>query len=198
LENTYGLGALGGLPVDDCGAQAADGVGEIDAVGVAEIVEAQDAFLRVGVGGEHMAAVDAGEQAAGGGRGEQAAVFLDEDVVDSGFSDFATVIQEQHIVVGGCASGLEGLRIERAMGGLVEVHGVGGVSALGGDADAERLEVRFGDGLGGDVEGAVGVEEEADFAGWGWMWWAGPRCAGMGGWRVGVGECRLVLSHPFR
>jgi hypothetical protein len=116
---------------------------------VAEIVEAQDAFLRVGVGGEHMAAMDAGEQAAGDGRGEQAAVFLDEDVVDGGFSDFAAVIQEQHIVVAGCASGLEGLRVDGAMGGLVEVHGVGGVGALGGDADAEGW--RFGSGMGSEV-----------------------------------------------
>jgi hypothetical protein len=125
------------LPVDDGGAKAADGVTEIDIVGFAEVLEAQDAFFGAGIGGKNVAALDAGEQAAVYGRCHKPPVFLDEDVVDGAFGDFSVLIQEEDVVIprGGC--GLEGFRVQRSMGGFVAVHGISGIGALGSDTDAD-------------------------------------------------------------
>jgi hypothetical protein len=130
---------LPAFPIDDGGTKAADGVAEIDGVCAAKVFEAQDAFFGAGVGGQDVAALDAGEQAAVDWRGEEAAVFLYEDIVDGAFSYFAALIEEENIVVTGCDCGLEGFSVERAVGGFVEVHGIFGVRALSGDADAEGL-----------------------------------------------------------
>src|SRR5580658_6630085 len=86
------------FPGNDGGTKAADGVGEIDGVGLAEVFECEDLLVCVGVGFEDVAAVDAGEQPAFDGRREEAAGFLDEDVVDGGFGDFAAVVQEEDFV----------------------------------------------------------------------------------------------------
>jgi len=130
-----------------------------------EILKDQDALLCVGACGEGMAAVDAWEQAAGDGRRQETAGFFDKNVVHGGFGDFAAVIQEQDIVKTRRVGGLEGMRVQRAAGGFVEVHGVVGVGTVGGYADAEGMGCGERQGLGGDLEGAVGLEEEADFAG---------------------------------
>lgn len=153
------------MPVDGGFAEAADGVGEIDCVGLLEVLEGEDLLRGGGVCGEKVTAVDAGEQAAGDGRREETAVFLREDVVDGPFSDFAALIQEQDIIIAGLVGGLEGVRVERAVCGFVEVHGVLRIDAAGGYADAEGMGCGERQGLGGDLEGAVGLEEEADFAG---------------------------------
>ena len=50
-----------GFPIDDGWAEAADGVAEIDGVGLAEVFDGQDLLMRVGVGFQDVAAVDAGE-----------------------------------------------------------------------------------------------------------------------------------------
>jgi hypothetical protein len=121
--------------------------------------------MRVGIGFEDVAAVDAGEEAAVDGRGEEAAVFLDEDVVDGGFGDFVALIEKEDFVVAGLDCCLEGLRVEGAMGGFVEVHGVSRVGSFCGDADSEGLTGGGCDWLGRDLEGAVGVQEETDFVG---------------------------------
>jgi hypothetical protein len=151
--------------VYDRATKAADGVGEINGVGVAEIVFGEDGFLCVGVGGEDVAALDAREQTAVDRRREETTVFLNENVVDGAFGDFAALIQEEDVVVTGGDCGLEGFCVERAVGGFVEVRGVFGVGAVGGDADAEGFGCRGGDGLGGDLERAVMIQEETDFLG---------------------------------
>lgn len=127
------------MPVDFGRAEGADGVAEINGVGLAEVLFGEDGFPGLEVGGQDVAAVHAGKEAALDGWGEETAGFLDEDVVDGGLGDFAAVVQEEYVVVAGFNCGLEGLRVEGAMGGLVEVHGVAGVGALGGDADAEGV-----------------------------------------------------------
>jgi hypothetical protein len=170
--------------VYDRATKAADGVGEINGVGVAEIVFGEDGFLCVGVGGEDVAALDAREQSAVDRRREETTVFLNENVVDGAFGDFAALIQEEDVVVTGGDCGLEGLGVQRAVGGFVEVHGIFGIGALSGNADAEGFGGRGGDGLGGDLEGAVVVEEETDFLRQ--MRRVSPRFAGMASQRVGV------------
>jgi len=67
------------------------------------------------VGGEDVAAVDTGKQAAIDGGREEAAVLFDEDVVDCAFGDFAAQIEKQHVVVACLRCSLEGLRIEGAV-----------------------------------------------------------------------------------
>ena len=125
------------FPVDDGLAEAADGVAEVDGVGAAQVFDGEGGLMRVGVGFEDVAAVDAGEDAAIDGRREELAVFLDYKAVDGAFGDFAALIEEKDFVVTGLGCGVEGLRVERAMGGFVEVHGVLGIGEFGRDADAE-------------------------------------------------------------
>ena len=95
--------------------------------------------MRVGVRFEDVAAVDAGEQAAIDWWRVEAAGFLDEDVVDGGFGDFVSLIDEEDFFVAGLDCGLVRLRIEGAMGGFVEVHRVLGVGSFRGNADAEGV-----------------------------------------------------------
>src|ERR1700689_1495213 len=92
---TESSNGLGSLPVDFGGAKASDGVAEIEGVSLAEVVLREDGSLCVGVGGEDVAAVNAGEQATVYGRGEEAAVFLNEYVVDGGLGDLAVLIQKE-------------------------------------------------------------------------------------------------------
>ncbi len=125
------------LPIDDGRAEAADGVGEIDGVGVSEVVAGQDSLFGVRAVGQNMTAVNTGEQAAVYGRGEETAILLDEDVVDGAFGDFAAFVQKHRIVVACGGRGLRSFLVKRAMGGFVEVHRILRVDGMGADADAE-------------------------------------------------------------
>jgi hypothetical protein len=87
--------------MDESEAEATNGVRQIDLVGCVEIVEAEDLFYDVGLSFKHVAAMDAGEQAAVNGRSVEDAVLLNEDVVDGAFCDFIALIQEDHVVVSG-------------------------------------------------------------------------------------------------
>ena len=109
--------------------------------------------------------MDAGYQTAGDRRRVETAVLLDKDIVVGGFGDFAALIQEQNIVKTRCVGGVESVRVELAVGGFVEVQRVLRVDAVGANADAQGTGDRVGQGLGGDLEAAVGVEQEADLAG---------------------------------
>ena len=62
-------------------AEAADGVGEEEGGGGAEVGEGEDALGGAGVGLEEMLAVDAGEQAAGEGRSIEFSGDFDEEIV---------------------------------------------------------------------------------------------------------------------
>ena len=86
-----------------------------------------------------MAALDPGENAAVDGRGYEAAVPLDEDVVDGGFCDFAAMIEEEDFVVAGMDGCLQGIGVERTVGGFVEVYGLLRVGSFCGDEDAEGV-----------------------------------------------------------
>ena len=66
-------------------AEATDGVGEVEGGGGAQVGEGEDAFGGAGVGLEEMLAVDAGEQAAGDGRGIEFSGNFDEEIVVHGF-----------------------------------------------------------------------------------------------------------------
>jgi len=144
-----------GFPIDYGLAEAADGVGEIDSISAAQVVDGQHALFRVWVGGEDMTPVNPGEQAAVDGRRLESAVLFDEDVVDCGFGDLVALIQEEDVFMARFDRGLEGLRVERAVGGLVKIHGVLRVGALRGDAETLRLGRGLGEWLGGDLDGAV-------------------------------------------
>jgi len=121
--------------MDEGEAETTDGVRQIDLVGCAQIVEAEDFFYDVGLSFKDMTAMDAGEQAAGNGRRVEDAVLLDEDVVDCAFRDFIALIQEDHVIVSGLRCGLQRFSVEGAMRGFVKVHGIGRVGALTGNAD---------------------------------------------------------------
>ena len=95
------------FPVDDGRAEAADCVAEIDCVGIAEVLEGEGLFFGVGICGEEAATMDAGKYATVDGWGEEAAIFLDEEVVDGGLCDFVAVIEEEDFVVAGFDCGLE-------------------------------------------------------------------------------------------
>src|ERR1039458_4827772 len=87
-----------------------------------------------------MAAMDTCQQPTLDGRREPAAVSFHEDVVDGAFGDLAAAIEKQHIVKTRLGCGLEGLRVEGSVCGLVKEHGVPGIGALEGDAYAHRLD----------------------------------------------------------
>ena len=114
--------------------------------------------------------MDAGEQSALDGRREQAAVFLNEDVVDGAFGDFAAKVEKQHFVVARLGCGFEGFSVEGSVGGFVEEHGVAGDRCVGSAmrtraslalqlSCGRRQEFAF------DLKVAIVVEEKADFAG---------------------------------
>ena len=153
------------LPIDDGLTNATNGIAKVDGVGLAEVLDGEDLFFCFGVGGKDVTALDAGEQAAIDGRREEAAILFDKDVVNGAFGDLVVNIQKQDIVIACLGCGPVRLSVEKTLGGLVEVHGVARVGALGGDADAQGLGGGCGDGLIRDVQMALGVEEKTDFAG---------------------------------
>lgn len=116
-----------------------------------------------------MAALDAGQKSALDGRRDEQTIFLDEDVVDGAFGDFAAKVQEQDIVETRLDSGFEGFSVQRPVGCFVEVHGVLGVGAMGRKPDSRWLGVSCVCGCWQeftfDLEVTVVVDEKADFAG---------------------------------
>jgi len=147
-----------GGPVDLGWTKAANGVGEINGVGIAKVVEGEAALCCAGVCLKNELAMHAGDEAALDGRGEEPASALDEDVVVGSFGDFTAFVEEENFVVAGLRDRCKCFDVERAVGGLVEVHGIERVDALGRESDAERLGSGdfFGEDLAGDLKFAIG------------------------------------------
>jgi hypothetical protein len=127
------------FPVDDGGAEAADGVGEIDGVGLAEIFWVEYSLDRGWPLLKKMKTVDSGEQAGFNWRRDEIAILFNEEVVDRSFGDLASLVEEEDIVKAGFDGGFELGGVEGAVGCFVEVHGVAGIGSLGCEADSQRL-----------------------------------------------------------
>ena len=155
-----------GVPVDLRRAKTADGVGEKNGVGFAEVIEREAALRGGGVCLENKLAVHSGDEAAFDGRGDEAAGAFDKDVVVGALSDLASVIDEEDFVVAGQRCLCQGFDVERPVGGLVERHGIERVDAMGRQGDAERLWVGgfFGQDFARELECAIGRKEQAHFA----------------------------------
>jgi hypothetical protein len=162
------------FPLNHRPAQAADGVRQIDCVGVVKVLDGEHALLCVRPYFQNVTALNAGQQAALDGRREQVPIFLNKNVVNSAFRDFVAEVEKQHVIKTSLGSSLESLSVEGPVRGFVKEHGVLRIGALGGDADPKWFSAGEDGAAGhefpGDVQSSVAIEEETDFAGrCGWL-----------------------------
>ena len=140
-------------PLNGDAPQAADGVGDVHAVGIAQIVKMEHALLHPSdedlslgtplfdfrAGLEKMPPENSGEKAAFNWRRKPLAVSLDKHIADGAFCYFTAQIQEQRVVETAalCFEMFE--CVEVALGRLVVERGVGGIGAVRRDAYSNDL-----------------------------------------------------------
>jgi hypothetical protein len=85
------------LPLDLDTPQAADSVGNVDRIRIAQVVFMQRALFDFRPRGQQMSAVDAAQQSTRHRGRAPAAVLLHEHIADGALGEFAAHVEEEHI-----------------------------------------------------------------------------------------------------
>jgi hypothetical protein len=108
----------GGIEAGDL-AETADGVAEVDGLGVREVGKGEGLLAGGGVSSKDVCAEDARQDAGGERRGEKLSVEADEEGADGAFGELAALVEEENLVEAyGAGLGEFGV-VELALGGLV-------------------------------------------------------------------------------